>query len=82
MNKNIIERLKKEAQESVLCGRGYYCFRLDENKFVELIVKECVDVCLQSWSDEIPKYECEAQRMNSFTSEFCAKSIKKHFGVK
>jgi hypothetical protein len=73
------ERIKELLQEAYThFGHGKYrTSELVAEKFAELIVRECVDVCLSRhytwrWDDEPD---------SSSGPRDCAQSIKEHFGV-
>ena len=46
-----------------------YSDDLDPEKFAQLVIKECAEVCLQ-WNHDVP-----------YTDEQCAAAIIEHFGV-
>lgn len=53
MNKELLKRLKQEAQEVIGEGLGGNYYSLDEDKFAELIVRECARIARkeQDWND-------------------------------
>ena len=73
MNNRIKELLKESTESRWYCGQEHD--EVDQEKFAELIVKDCVNVCNERarsapmGSDE----QCEA--------EDCASAIMKKFGV-
>ena len=70
------ERLKQLAMQCNAWEQVYnpHKFMVDRTfdieKFADLIVEECAEVCLQ-WNHDVP-----------YTDEQCAAAIKEHFGVK
>ena len=86
MNDNV-EKLKKQAME-IYVYTDYYgdkdcVLRLNEEKFAELIVKECIMLCAE-WI-EIDKDLKETKSWvgvdPEIGPEFCIGSIKNHFGI-
>lgn len=83
MNNEILKQLKQEAQETFGEGLGGYYYRLDEDKFAELIIKECVNICetaclpidVNMWRD------MTKLAMSAYTARALAEEIKKHFGL-
>ena len=68
MNKRIRELL---LQATTLRGPPFIRFKVDQEKFAELIVRECMDVAY----DHTPNSEeCEYQRL-------IHNKIRQHFGV-
>jgi hypothetical protein len=75
MNKRI-EELAKLAETKEI---GYYFF--DREKFAELIVKECVQICETVSNDQVSnvsKDYLEGRKMGVFV---CCGRIERHFGV-
>ena len=70
-----IEKLIEQctAQEFSDCTGGFETF--DKAKFAELIVRECVRICI----NEGKTYEIESA--GEYSSNLYATAIKKHFGV-
>lgn len=65
MNKKLLKRLKQEAQVVVGEGLGGNYYDLDEDKFAELIVRECAVMA----------------RNLSPHGQHAEQAIKDHFGV-
>ena len=77
------ERIKQLAEQATTyikpvpghSGEGWV---FDEEKFAELIIKECIDICEKDgrwWADQ--GYLMEAGEAGSLATQ-----IKEHFGVK
>lgn len=49
--------------------------------FAELIVKECIIVCVEKMPDSVPDYDCELRRNTVFAIDFVKERIKNHFGI-
>ncbi len=71
MKKAVIDRLKKEAQTVVGEGLGGNYYAMDEDKLIELVVKECAKV---AWR-HTPDYE------ELDYSHLISNKIKEHFGI-
>ena len=69
MNKRIKE-LAEQCRTEYRNGHGGYIEQFDEEKFAELIVRECANICFS-----------EAQGHNMAFGEHCGVVIKEHFGV-
>ena len=69
MNKRIKE-LAEQCRTEYRNGFGGYIEQIDEEKFAELIVKECANICFS-----------EAQGHNMAFGEHCGVVIQEHFGV-
>jgi hypothetical protein len=65
------ERIKQLATEARLLT-GWSVGEVEYQKFAELIVRECADVC----NNLDTEYEGE-----DVLATWCAKSIKEHFGI-
>ena len=70
VKKAVIDRLKKEAQEVVGEGLGGNYYAADEDKLIELVVKECAKV-----ADEYDAPKLSGPGM------LIANRIKEHFGI-
>ena len=68
MNKRIRELVKQATLPGYMLGESYVQSRLDEQKFAELIVRECADKCLAM------------AYVNPGPHHYAA-MIKEHFGV-
>jgi len=67
------ERIKELIEQSTTIeeyGWGASYANFDKEKFAELIIKECIHVCIADIAD--PRDTIELR---------CAKKIKEHFGV-
>ena len=87
MNERIRELIKQSGGEFwqriepwILNKEAYITFDPPESleKFVELIVKECIGCCEQAISDPVP--ESVDTWLNGGSQ--CIQEIKRHFGVK
>ena len=65
-----IQKLAEQCRTEYRNGFGGYIEQIDEEKFAELIVKECANICFS-----------EAQGHNMAFGEHCGVVIKEHFGV-
>ncbi len=74
MNDNVkkIPMLERFAAQSLVDLDGELIF--SKEKFAELIVRECVDICNQMYFDDFPDAE-------DFERSAEGDAIKKHFGV-
>lgn len=72
MNERIRE-LKKQATRGAMWPGDPDAGELDAEKFAELIVKECAQVCLS---------QRDPANLNYKPSERFAEAVKQHFGVK
>jgi hypothetical protein len=71
MNERIRELVKQATLPGYMLGESYVQSRLDEQKFAELIVRECANIVQDSpW--QLPQ---------GYKSADQAKLIKKYFGV-
>jgi hypothetical protein len=52
-----------------------------EQKFAELIVRECVGICTENGSSYQYSFTPARARLAEATSNHCGQLIKKHFGV-
>jgi hypothetical protein len=78
--KELVEQARIKDHWSIDDGR-YLTNYLDEQKFAELIVKECVgivDKIVPPGYNDYPDYRDQIEQ--AFRRE-CATEIKKHFGV-
>ena len=66
-----IQKLAEQCRTEYRNGHGGYIEQFDEEKFAELIVRECANICFS-----------EAQGHNMAFGEHCGVVIKEHFGVK
>ncbi len=64
-----IEKLAEQCRSLYRDGNGGYIEQFDEQKFAELIVRECADVA------------CKHMELNEGTDYNLGGKIKKHFGV-
>jgi len=87
MNKRIRELVKQATLPGYMLGESYVQSRLDEQKFAELIVRECASL-MESEKDYYSKpgsyesreyYERMAAKEDAFDD--AAHMIKSHFGV-
>ena len=69
------ERIAKLYDQAIVIedGGDYVCGELDPEKFAELIVRECVQVCADRGTHHDGLYSAWA--------DDCSKRIGKHFGV-
>jgi len=75
MNERIIELIDKATTiEEHGWGASYENF--DKEKFAQLIVQECTQVCINMGN------EYEIKSAGQYQAEMFAFAIKKHFGVK
>jgi len=72
MNERIRELL---LQATTLRGPPFIRFKVDQEKFAELIVRECTQACINMGND----YEIKSA--GQYQAELFAFAIKKHFGV-
>jgi hypothetical protein len=77
MNKRIRELVKQATLPGYMLGESYVQSRLDEQKFAELIVRECIGCCEQVISDPVPK---SVDTWLNGGSQ-CIDQIKEHFGL-
>jgi hypothetical protein len=73
------ERIKRYAQDCQSTSIGNYSF--DVERFAELIVKECVQICETVSNDQVSnvsKDYLEGRKMGVFV---CCGRIERHFGV-
>ena len=70
------ERIRELAEEARLLT-GWTVGEVEYQKFAELIVKECADLCLKYAKHEGPFNTMEFRKGQHFNS-----IIKEHFGVK
>jgi hypothetical protein len=75
------ERIERLKQQAYVTKDGEFCFDggkveiLDVNLLVELIVKECANLCQCEWNGDADTHDsCEAYNE-------CADMILEHFGV-
>jgi hypothetical protein len=67
MNERIDKLIEQCTRQNFSdCVGGFETF--DKEKFAELIVRECLDVC-------------KSETMVRYAAEVCASRIKEHFGV-
>ena len=72
--KQLIKQLIKQATvPGYMLGESYVQSRLDEQKFAELIVKECAE---SLWTEECYNSDLALEEF-----EKNSKKIRKHFGV-
>jgi len=76
MNERIKELLKQATKEVDPYDRVWVFSKVDQAKFAELIVKECMEVCKKQEYDYWRSSEDQ-----DFTPIDCADAIKEHFGV-
>jgi hypothetical protein len=69
---NRIDELVEECTVIYRDGHGAYIDQLDTEKFAELIIRECVSVCLQ---------QRDPSNLNYKPSERFAEALKQHFEV-
>ena len=62
-------------QATTLRGPPFIRFKVDQEKFAELIVRECTQACINMGND----YEIKSA--GQYQAELFAFAIKKHFGV-
>lgn len=87
--KNLIKQCTTmECYEEGL-GGGYYDEVFDKEKFAELIINECINLCQENGED-VDNGNCfvkDAKRLDLYNnycgtgSYECAELIKQHFGV-
>jgi hypothetical protein len=78
MNERIKELLKQATKEVDPHDRVWVFSKVDQAKFAELIVKECVKLCEhESNDDEYDQYDMG----QSVKAENIKTAIKQHFGV-
>jgi len=78
------ERIKELILESgfPVFGKMYVVSDGEElNKFSQLIVKECVQICKTVGSDQVSNASKDYQKGREMGTEVCCNMIKKHFGV-
>ena len=68
-----IKQLAEQATRNVESANSYHSTVFDKEKFAELIVKECVEVC-HKMAEDSDSYVVH-------DGDTCAKQIKEHFGV-
>ena len=68
------ERLKELEKQSVYYNEEEDVWEFDREKFAELIVKECVDICNKVYFENYPDAE-------DFERSQEGDAIKKNFGV-
>ena len=73
-----IKQLAEQATRNVESVNSYHSMVFDKEKFAELIVRECADLC-NKFGDRL-----EDERPNKdldIVAYECADGLKKHFGV-
>jgi hypothetical protein len=71
-----IQQLEKQSYTEVMHEMGGTYMAFDKEKFAQLIVRECLQVCM----NEGASYEEKAA--GAYQSNLYVNAIKKHFGVK
>ena len=66
------ERIKELAEQ---CHHPYSEHQIDLEKFAELIIKECVQACINKGD------EYEYKTAGQYQAELFSSAIKQHFGV-
>jgi exo-beta-1,3-glucanase (GH17 family) len=79
MNERIQELLKQATKAVDPENRVWVFSKVDQAKFAELIVRECISV-INTEAAEVP-VEDEYERMWKMGTEFAVYQIEKHFGV-
>ena len=69
------ERIKELAEQATVWKDANHGYTFDKEKFAELIVKECMQACI----NEGKTFEVESA--GEYSSNLYATAIKKHFGV-
>jgi formylmethanofuran dehydrogenase subunit B len=70
------ERIVEIASQAGYDPEVFALCRVGMEKFAELIVKECANLCQSEWDGDADTYDsCEAYNE-------CADMIREHFGVK
>jgi hypothetical protein len=81
------ERIRELAEQARIKDhwsmdeRRYLTNYLDEQKFAELIVKECASICELNGQSYTHSFTPAKARLAESTSNHCAMMIKKHFRV-
>ena len=75
MNERIKELLKESTESRWYCGQERY--EVDQEKFAELIVKECIGV-VENLS---PGYKDYRDQIEDAFRRDCVEEMKQHFGV-
>lgn len=81
MNKRI-EKLADMCRDYHRDGHGNYIEQFDEEKFAELIVRDCITLCeTVALTAECANSNTELARKTKATAKSCADLMKMHFGV-
>ena len=81
MNKRIRELVKQATLSGHMLGESYVQSRLDEQKFAELIVRDCASICELNGQSYTHSFTPAKARLAESTSNYCGLMIKRHFGV-
>jgi hypothetical protein len=71
------ERIRELYDQAIVIedGEDYVCGELDPEKFAELIVRECADICMEMSA------KCAGLEGDGALAKDCAYWIQKDFGV-
>lgn len=75
MNK-LLQKLADQCRTEYRDGHGNFTEQFDEQKFAELIVCECAEICKKQEYDYWRSSEDQ-----DFTPQDCADAIEQHFGI-
>jgi len=75
------ERFKEIARESGLLVHNPNKVPTKLEKFAELIVKECAQICKTAGGDQVSNASEDYQEGREMGAEVCHNMIKKHFGI-
>ena len=79
MNERIKELVKQATLPGYMLGESYVTSRLDEQKFAELIVKECMKVAV--FKDDGTVATAQVAGYMAAGRSTAAQMIREHFGV-
>ncbi len=80
MNKRI-EELEQQARFAVQDENGKAPYDKWRDKFAELIVRECAQICQTVSGDQVNNASKDYQEGREMGATVCRNQIKKHFGV-
>jgi hypothetical protein len=70
---DLLQKLADQCRTEYHDGHGGFIEQFDEEKFAELIVKECVTVLNNRFMGDLNREDMEVRR--------CIADVKQHFGV-
>jgi hypothetical protein len=79
--KLLAEQCKEYVDESSFITYGPIWWEFYNEKFAELIIKECASICEINGNTYMYSFTPAKARLAESTSKYCGTMIKKHFGV-